>query len=1066
MLRKRFKNSFCKGISKSSAILGHKKLLFLLLSVFQIFNISPVIANTSGIFENTPTETSSLQQQPIVIRGTITDDTGEPLPGATVILKSKRSVAVVSDANGKYVISIPSANETLIFSLMGMEQVEVKINPTVTTYNVKLKYLDSQLKEVVVETGLFQRDKVSFTGATNTVSGTELRTTGNQNIIQSLKTLDPSFIVLDNMEFGSNPNQMSSIELRGQGAATLNAVKDEFNTDPNRPLFVLNGVEVTLQRIIDLDINRVESVTILKDAGSTAIYGSRGANGVVVIETKKPKPGELKVAYSGDFAIQAPDLSVFNMMNAAEKLEFERLSGKYKVNQIGGNQSGYQLALDQLYNMRLKDVQRGVDTYWLSEPVQTGFTHGHSVRVSGGNNELTVDAGAKYKNMEGVMKGSGRETWEGNVTLNYRTEKLIVTNDLSVSGYTAKESPYGNYSTWVNTSPYFTKTNENGEIDMFLQYKWGLGSYGLESPITANIANPLYDAKLNSKNEENQLYVSNSLQLQYNITDNLRLKGGIDLSRTHKKRILFTPPEHTSFYEKSIYEKGTYHNKDTKQLWYLGHIGGTYAHTLDKNHRLVFSTRAEIRENQNNYITVDAVGFPYNSNGSPNLAHSYKEESRPDYYLAKSRGVGVVGTFNYSYDYRYLFDFSFRVDGSSTFGSKELYKTFWSTGIGWNIDRESFAKDWEWLTIMKIRATTGSSGNQNIGSVSSSSIYQYYVESNVFGQGAYLHTLANPNLPWQVSKDMGAGIDLSMLKGRFSLTFDIYRKKTDPLIINVPQIPSTGVYSYPMDLGHSTNKGVEFRAAFSPIYNLKDRIIWTFSVMGAHNKAKYGGLGNKLDSFNEKQRTSNTMEQYMDGYSPNDIWAVRSNGIDPATGEEIFIKKNGELTFNYDADDMVVVGSTRPDIIGVVSTSFRYKDFSTSVNFRYSIGSDIYNSALYNKVENISRSALERNQDKRALYDRWKNPGDISEYKSIAIVANSSPKTSRFVQKNNYLNAESISFSYDLYNNPWLKKNLGAETVKISAYLNDIFRIETSKTERGIEYPFSRTISLGINIGF
>jgi hypothetical protein len=204
----------------------------------------------------------------------------------------------------------------------------------------------------------------------------------------------------------------------------------------------------------------------------------------------------------------------------------------------------------------------------------------------------------------------------------------------------------------------------------------------------------------------------------------------------------------------------------------------------------------------------------------------------------------------------------------------------------------------------------------------------------------------------------------------------------------------------------------------------------------------------------------------VDGYSPTDIWAVRSYGIDPSTGEEVFITKDGQLTMEYNASDMVMVGSSRPDMEGVIGTTFRYKNFDIGVNLRYSYGSDIYNTDLYNKVENISKSALEQNQDRRALYDRWQQPGDVAAFKAIRIVSSTSPRTSRFVQRNSYLRCESIRASYELANNPWLRRYTGVQYVKVNAYLNDIFRLETSKVERGISYPFARSVSLGLSLTF
>lgn len=954
--------------------------------------------------------------------------------------------------------------DRLIFSYIGMEATEIAITAGKTVYNVTLKYSSNVLDEVVIETGIFQRDKVSFTGSVASYSSTDLKIMGNSNLLESLKTLDPAFMVIDSQEFGSDPNTTATIELRGQGSATVNAISDEFSNDPNQPLFVIDGVESSFSRFKDLDINRVESITILKDASTTAIYGSRGANGVVVVETIKPKAGEIRLYYNGDFNVQIPDLSVYNLMNSAEKLEFERLAGKYSATTSASNVD-YQKALTELYNSRLADIQRGVDTYWLSEPVQTSFTQGHSLRVSGGDQVLSFGVGGKYKIQEGVMKGSGRDTWAGDMSLTYRKGKIIVSNSIDVSGYTATESPYGSFSDWANASPYFKKRNEEGGIDKFLQYKIeGTFTEGL-SPIASNIPNPMYNARLNSKNETNSLELNNSFSIQYQLNEAVRFKAGVNLKTSRGKTAIFTAPENTKYHDKSENYRGEYYSKDTKSDMYNGHVDATYAKIFNKVHSLTIMTRGQIKQEKSDYLGVMAEGFPDGSKGTPGLA-KYKEESSPGYYLSDKRSVSAKGTANYNYDKRYLFDFTYSLDGSTTFGSNKLYKSFWSTGIGWNIDKEAFMNNCRWIDILKIRASTGVSGNQNQGRTVSETVYKLYNSKNIFGQGVYISDFANPNLPWQTAKDYGIGLDFRARGGQISLTADYFHSKTDPNIIFISQKPSTGISSYPQPLGHLTKKGFEFSLAVNPIYNMKKRIVWGLRVTGLRTKSEYGGLGNALDIFNENQRKDNTLVQYRDGHSPNDIWAVRSYGIDPANGTEIYITKNGELTKEYNTNDIVKVGNTRPDLTGVLSSNLRYKNFNISVSFRYSFGADIYNSALYNKVENITKESLQYNQDKRALYDRWKNVGDISKFKSIATVTTSSARTSRFVQKDDYLKCESISLSYDINNNDWLKKNLSVRSMRITGYLNDIFRLETSKTERGISYPFARSVSLGLNISF
>lgn len=283
-----------------------------------------------------------------------------------------------------------------------------------------------ELVGVTINTGVTVRKKELITGAVTVFRGEELRQVSTQNAVQALKSLDPSFIVVNNNITGSNPNILPTIEVRGQTSLTANQVGSQFRDDPNQPLFILDGFPTTLQQVVDLDINRIASITLLKDAASTALYGSRSANGVVVIETNKPIPGKLQFSYVYNSSYELADLSVYNLMNAAQKLEFERLSNAYYAGD--GALAATQYKWDQEYNKRLAAVQRGVDTYWLNEPIQMGITSGHSLNFGGGSDEFRFNIAGNYKTLTGTMKGSEHDTWGYNATITYRKSRLSLNN--------------------------------------------------------------------------------------------------------------------------------------------------------------------------------------------------------------------------------------------------------------------------------------------------------------------------------------------------------------------------------------------------------------------------------------------------------------------------------------------------------------------------------------------------------------------------------------------------------------------------------------------------------------
>ena len=418
---------------------------------------------TFRIVDNTvvirPQETKPDPVQQRVAKGVVVDVQGLPLPGVTVLLKGT-TLGTSTDMDGKFTLSFPNTAGTVLqFSFIGMKTTEVTFSGQ-AELKIVLEEETTQMDEVVV-TGIFERKSESFTGSATTYKKEDLKMMGSQNILQSLKTLDPSFHITPNNEFGSDPNKLPDIDIRGK--TSIVNLKEDYAVDPNQPLFILDGFEVDLQTIVDLNMERVASVTILKDAASTAIYGSRAANGVVVVETKRPAPGTLRLSYNGDLTVQMPDLSDYNMMNAAEKLEFEWLTGYYTKT----SNEEYLVDRMNLYNQRLKNVQSGVDTYWLSEPVRTGFSHKHNMYVEGGDDAMLYGVGLSYNGTQGVMKQSGRDVLSFNIDLRYRKGKFSFDNKFTLD-YTESQNAPQSFSVYVQTNPYYPKDYE-GSVPKYLE---------------------------------------------------------------------------------------------------------------------------------------------------------------------------------------------------------------------------------------------------------------------------------------------------------------------------------------------------------------------------------------------------------------------------------------------------------------------------------------------------------------------------------------------------------------------------------------------------------------------
>ena len=981
----------------------------------------------------------------VTLTGQVTDQSNTPLPGVTVLVKGTK-LGTSTDPEGNFKLSLSQQENTiLIFSFIGMESQEVPVGDPKKPIKVILKETAENLKEVVV-TGIFTRKKESFTGSASTYTASELKTAGTQNILQSLKTLDPSFAILDNTLYGSDPNRLPNMEIRGK--SSMLGMRDELEADPNQPLFILDGFESSLSVINDMDINRIASITILKDAASTAIYGSKAANGVVVVETVKPQAGKLMVSYNGNANISMPDLSSYNLMNAKEKLAFEKLAGKYTPASWSATS---EFELQKLYNQKLAEIESGIDTYWLTEPLRVGVNQKHSLYIEGGEGSFLFGIGAGYNGISGVMEKSNQEVISGNIDLIYRIKKFQFSNKFSMTN-TKIKNPIVDFSEYAAANPYYKKRDEEGNIG-----KW------LENNDYTKAANPLWNASQNSRDEGKQLALSNYFVAEYTPLEALKVRARFGISYGNDDTEKFISRNDTRFDTYEILKKGTFNTTNTRSNQYEGELSVTFAKLIGR-HRLNAVLGGNLNSNKTLTQGYSAQGFPEGDFVYPSFSNGYPEGGSPTYYENTSRSMNGYFNLGYSFDDRYLMDFSLRENGSSVFGASKRYIGTWSVGLGWNLHKERFIADHlTWIDFLKLRASIGNPGNQNFSSSKTLTTFNFQLASmNYFGMGAVLNQLGNPDLDWQITLDKNIGIDMTLIDKRLNITADYYHKVTDPLLINISMPLSSGTSSYLTNMGKQISQGLTLSASYYIIQKLDQRFSWLVRGNLRTQKTKLDKIGNKLDELNKSGQGHNTV-RYYNGADPDDIWAVKSAGIDPSTGRELFYDKEGNYTYDFSYDNEVICGNTRPKIEGVIGTSLNYKGFSVSMNFRYQTGASVFNEALFNKVENISVSGLNKNQDKRALYERWQNPGDKVRFKDIANAA-STPMSSRFIQKENVLSMESVYVGYEFYEG-WIKK-IGLSNLKIQASMRDVFRASTIKSERGTLYPFARSLELGLSFNF
>ncbi|WP_303742783.1 hypothetical protein [uncultured Duncaniella sp.] len=541
------------------------------------------------------------------------------------------------------------------------------------------------------------------------------------------------------------------------------------------------------------------------------------------------------------------------------------------------------------------------------------------------------------------------------------------------------------------------------------------------------------------------------------------VRGRFSVSKTTQESETFTSPSDTQFNEAELLKKGTYSNNRSDSFSYDADVSVTYGQLFARKHQVNAVVGASVRENKSKDKGFDAQGFPEGDFTTPGFANSYSDIGKPSYSDYTSRSANFYFNGGYAFMNKYLLDANIRMDGTSVFGSNKHFTTTWAFGIGWNIAYEDFIRNHTGIfNMFKIRGSIGNPGNQSFGAFNAITTYKYnnWMLNN-FGTGVLINAFGDPNLEWQKTIDLNVGLDLSMWN-RFHLNFDIYRKNTDPLLASIGVPLSVGTTNRLANIGQQVNKGYSGTVRYAILYNPSNSLNWTMSVSFSHNSSEYRKIGDKLNQFN-RENLSKSLTRYYDGGSPTALWAVRSAGIDPATGQEIFITKDGAYTFKHSYADEVVVGDTRPDLEGVIGNTLYWKGFSASVYCRYSLGGKAFNSTLYNKVESISRTDLSSNQDKRALYDHWQKPGDIAQFKGIRETS-STPMSSRFVQDNDYFTIESVHVGWELPTR-WME-TIGFQGISLSAYMNDIARWSKIKDERGTSYPFSRSVSFAVGINF
>lgn len=1037
-MKKRFYR-FCPLSHGRGALLG-----WMLLGLGPVCGGTPVYAADSRM-ENLQGEPTSK-----FLKGTVTDlKTGETLPGVSVGVYQHGQLikGVSTDMDGVFNVPRPAGAFEIRFSLMGYKQVVIKDIHCKAGMAVTMEEDAKEMGEVVVN-GFFTKNKNSFTGSVKQISSMEIKQVSGTNLISAISALTPGMEMVQNTAMGSNPNHAPELIIRG-----MSSFSNE-GQDVNQPTIILDGTEISMQDLYDLDMNEVESINVLKDAAATALYGSKAANGVIVITRKPIKESTLHVAYNFTGNVQFPVLRDYKVLNAADKLRYEQLAGLYDAKGAIDEKTGLPLqwTYDDLYNQRYQAVRRGQNSDWLSQPSRTSFSHDHSLRIYGGASNLRYELTGRFSNTKGVMKGDYRHRYNLGFKLDYYVNNsLQVSNRTTYSEVSSKDSPYGKFEQYTKMNPYDAMYNADGSANLDLSW---------------NLDNPLYEALLGSYSTEGTHTLSNTTDFRWDINREFRLTGHFQVSsETGWGENYVSPDSRTYKDETDLSKKGRMTESSSRAVSYSGNLVGAYNKFFKEESLLSLNLGWEINRSNSTSSQMSGIGFYSDKLSYIGNAAGYPDNQVPFGSQSEMADVGFFLNGTFSYRNRYYVDGTYRTTGSSQFGENRRFGHFWATGAGWNILNEKFMKNArDYVDLLKLRGSVGYTGKVSFSPFQALTMY-WYDGSFAYGTGigAIPKTIGNVDLCWERTMTYNIGLDFSMFDRRLNFVVDAYIKQTKDLLLDKAKAPSTGVTSAKENLGELENKGIELQLDGyifrTPTFN------WKLGASGYINRNRITKINSALEEMNKKNEAnlSNSkvpLPQYAEGESVTALKLVRSAGIDPATGQEIYIKRNGEYTFAYDPADKVLIGDTEPAYTGTVNTSLYYKGFGLYALFSIRAGAWLYNTTRAFKVEGTDPR---QNADQRVFDDRWKAPGDVAIYRDIAD--KSAPKqTDRFAEKENTLTLSSLNLTYEFPEK--ICQKLHMRNLRVGLNVTDLFRLSSVKIERGTDYLYSQGFEFSVSTIF
>ena len=955
------------------------------------------------------------------VSGTVTSaEDGSPLPGVNVLVKGT-TAGTVTGADGTYTVEVPDANATLVFSFIGYTSQEVAINGR-TSIDLALAEDVQSLEEVVV-VGYSTKKQSELSSSVTVVGGEKLRDVTSNNVATLLQGKAPGVIVSSP---SGDPNASPSVVIRGSSSITAGSA----------PLYVVDGIIGGTA-----NPNDIESITVLKDAAATGLYGSRAANGVIIITTKSGQPGKTRVNFSATTGFNKPTMGNFDVMNSRQLLDYHRSFWDPAT-------------VDRDRPMSLLSQ----DTDWIDLAYRTGRTQNYVLSVSGGSEKTKTYLSGNFFQEDGTIHHNGRKMYNFRTNVSHNlSDKLKVTVRVNADFVKSESEASGNYGALVLSTrnmPWDNPFNPDGSIKMGTEEGW----IGREND------NFLHGWQYNfDRRRESSL--NGDINLEYFITENLSFSSYNRAAYGNEKRTLYYDVR-----AKAGIGLGTLRNDFDYDSKLITSNRLTYEKAFGR-HNIVGIAVAEAEKNFYDANSLMGQGLPPGLHVMNTASEIIRSSEDPGYIRENAFNKGLV-QLDYSYNNRYFIVGSFIREASSRFGANNRAANFYTLGTSWILSNEAFMEDQTAFNLLKVRASYGSTGNAQIADYQTLGLYSFSSQYAGF-PASVPRQLANNDLTWEKAHTVNFGVDIGVFN-RVLLNLDVYDKTTDALLLNVQKPYTTGYSSVIQNVGSVRNRGLEINLTTQ---NLAGEFSWETNFNIAFNRNEVLALDAGKDIISS-QRIIRVGEDMNSWYMRK--WA----GVDPATGDplwEIITDNNGVkevmTTSKLSEATLQIVGNYTPDFTGGIQNTFSYKNFSLNTFFNFVYGNLVYNSS---RESFDSDGAYETSNDMVPAegWTRWQKPGDIATHPRAVFGGNlnSNKPSSRYLEDGSYIRLRNVRLSYAIPQSFLSKIKLANATLFVSGD-----NLWTGTKYSGMDpevslgpggggayyrYPISKRVLFGVNLGF